>query len=535
MDGMRVVGDLFGSGRMFLPQVVKSARVMKRAVAYLQPYMEDEKDGTHGAQGKVLLATVKGDVHDIGKNIVGVVLGCNDYDVIDLGVMVPPETDPRHRRARAGRHRRPLRADHAVARPDGRRRPRDGPPPARAAADDRRRDDVTPAHGGQDRARVRERDGARARREPRSSTSSRRCSIRSGARRSTSRTASCRSGCAIQHAEKVRKPLLPLDAGAREPRRGCASTSCPAPPFTGARDVEPALAELVAVHRLAVLLPRLGPEGQVPGDPRQPGGAGALRRRAGAAARDPAGTRRCSAAGVYGFWPAHAEGDDVVVGETRFCFLRQQADHGDGRPNRCLADYVAPADDHVGAFAVAIHGADELAARYEAEHDDYSRDHRQGARRPARRGVRRVAAPARAARVVRARRAPLRGGLIKENFRGIRPAFGYPACPDHSEKPKLFDLLGAEQAGLALTESFAMTPAAAVSGIYFPHPQAKYFAVGRIGRDQVEDYAARKGHRRRRGRALALAQPRLRPSGRLGYPCARRRLAGRRIVLCGRH
>ena len=126
MDGMRVVGDLFGSGRMFLPQVVKSARVMKRAVAYLQPYMEDEKDGTHGAQGKVLLATVKGDVHDIGKNIVGVVLGCNDYEVIDLGVMVPPETDPRHRRARARRRRRALRPDHAVARPDGRRRARDG-------------------------------------------------------------------------------------------------------------------------------------------------------------------------------------------------------------------------------------------------------------------------------------------------------------------------------------------------------------------------------------------------------------------------
>ena len=166
MDGMRVVGDLFGSGRMFLPQVVKSARVMKRAVAYLQPYMEDEKDGTHGAQGKMLLATVKGDVHDIGKNIVGVVLGCNDYDVIDLGVMVPPEKILDTAEAEQRRHRRALRPDHPVARPDGRRRARDGSSPPRAAVADRRRDDLAAAHGGEDRARVRERDGARARREP---------------------------------------------------------------------------------------------------------------------------------------------------------------------------------------------------------------------------------------------------------------------------------------------------------------------------------------------------------------------------------
>jgi 5-methyltetrahydrofolate--homocysteine methyltransferase len=200
------------------------------------------------------------------------------------------------------------------------------------------------------------------------------------------------------------------------------------------------------------------------------------------------------ARGVFGFWPAHAEGDDVVVGDTRFCFLRQQSDYGDSRPNRSLADYVAPAEDHLGAFAVTTGlGADELAARFAAEHDDYHA----------------IMAKALADRLAEAfaeylhevaRRAWYEKGpklpteqLIAERFRGIRPAFGYPACPDHSEKPKLFALLGAEEAGLALTETYAMMPAASVSGIYLAHPEARYFSVGRIGRDQVEDYAARKG------------------------------------------
>jgi 5-methyltetrahydrofolate--homocysteine methyltransferase len=198
------------------------------------------------------------------------------------------------------------------------------------------------------------------------------------------------------------------------------------------------------------------------------------------------------ARGVYGFWPARADGDDVVLDGTRFCFLRQQADHGDERPNRCLADYVAPESDAAGAFAVSIHGADELAATYAAEHDDY----------------RAIVVKALADRLaeafaewlhLRARREWYAPGerlanddLIAERFRGIRPAFGYPACPDHSEKGKLFDLLGARELGIDLTETYAMTPAAAVSGVYLAHPDARYFAVGRIGRDQLEDYAARK-------------------------------------------
>jgi 5-methyltetrahydrofolate--homocysteine methyltransferase len=205
-----------------------------------------------------------------------------------------------------------------------------------------------------------------------------------------------------------------------------------------------------------------------------------------------------SARGVYGFWPASSDGDAIVVqgdnNGTRFDFLRQQAAYGDSRPNRSLADYVAPEADHIGAFAVTAGlGAEELASRFEAEHDDY----------------RAIIVKALADRLAEAfaeylhevaRREWYETGpkltneqLLAERFRGIRPAFGYPACPDHTEKRKLFDLLAAEQEGIELTESFAMLPAASVSGIYIHHPEARYFSIGRIGRDQVEDYAARKG------------------------------------------
>jgi 5-methyltetrahydrofolate--homocysteine methyltransferase len=214
--------------------------------------------------------------------------------------------------------------------------------------------------------------------------------------------------------------------------------------------------------------------------------------------------------GVYGFWGARAEGDDVLLGDgTRFCFLRQQSDYGDSRPNRCLADYLAPAGDAIGAFAVGIQGADELAALYEADRDDY----------------RAIMVKALADRLAEAfaewlhaeaRRAWYAPGeqlsneeLIAEGYRGIRPAFGYPACPDHSEKGKLFELLGAAEAGLELTENYATTPAASVSGLYLAHPEARYFSVGRIGRDQVEDYA------RRKGAAVDEAERWLRPN--LGY------------------
>jgi 5-methyltetrahydrofolate--homocysteine methyltransferase len=294
-----------------------------------------------------------------------------------------------------------------------------------------------------------------------------------------------------QHAEKSRKPRLSLDA-ARANRTRVRYDDLPEPPFQGTRDVEPALADLVPYIDWQFFFHAWDLKGKFPAILENPA-ARELYDDAQALLTRILQGASLHPRGIYGYWPAQADGDDVVVEGMRFCFLRQQADHDDGRPNRCLADYVAPEGDHLGAFAVSIHGADELAARYEAANDDYSA----------------IAVKALADRLAEAFAEWLHArvrhewyvpeehlspdDLIRENFRGIRPAFGYPACPDHSEKPKLFGLLGAERSGLSLTESFAMIPAAAVSGVYLHHPQAKYFAVGRIGRDQVEDYAGRKG------------------------------------------
>ena len=490
MDGMRVVGDLFGSGRMFLPQVVKSARVMKRAVAYLQPYMEDEKDGTHGAQGKVLLATVKGDVHDIGKNIVGVVLGCNDYDVIDLGVMVPPE-----------KILDTAEAEHVdIIGLSGLITPSLDQMVDVAREMDRRRLELPLMIGGATTSR--QHTAVKIAPEYENETvhvldASRVVDVVAALIDPKRRTAldtenrELQERLRIQHAEKVRKPLLPLTQ-ARANRVKAAYVDPPVPPFIGTRTVEPPLADLVPFIDWQFFFHAWELKGKFPAILENPA-ARELYDDAQALLREILQGASLRAVGIYGLWPAHAEGDDVVIDGTRFSFLRQQADHGDERPNRCLADYVAPANDFMGAFAVGIHGAGELSARYEAAHDDYSS----------------IAVKALADRLAeafaeflhqRARRewyAPDEHlsdeDLLKENFRGIRPAFGYPACPDHSEKGKLFELLGAEQVGLALTETFAMQPAAAVSGVYFHHPQSRYFAVGRIGLDQVEDYAARRG------------------------------------------
>jgi 5-methyltetrahydrofolate--homocysteine methyltransferase len=490
MDGMRVVGDLFGSGKMFLPQVVKSARVMKRAVAYLQPYMEDEKDGTHGAQGKVLLATVKGDVHDIGKNIVGVVLGCNDYEVIDLGVMVAPETilDTAEREqvdvvGLSGLITPSLDQMVDVAREMKRRRI-ELPLMIGGATTSRQHTAVkiAPEYESEtvhvlDASRVV--DVVSALLDPK-----RRVALDVENRELQERLR-------LQHAEKVRKPLLSLER-ARANRAVLRFDDLPEPPFTGTREVAPTLAELVPFIDWQFFFHAWDLKGKFPAILDSPP-ARELYDDAQETLREIVDGKQLSARGIYGFWPARAGGDDIVAGDTRFNMLRQQADHADERPNRSLADFVAPANDHVGAFAVAIHGADELSARYAAEHDDY----------------RSIIVKALADRLaesfaewlhLQVRRewyAPNEhlppDNLMRETFRGIRPAFGYPACPDHTEKRKLFDLLGAEQVGLGLTESFAMTPAAAVSGMYFAHPQAKYFAVGRIGRDQLAEYAGRKG------------------------------------------
>jgi 5-methyltetrahydrofolate--homocysteine methyltransferase len=491
MDGMRVVGDLFGSGKMFLPQVVKSARVMKRAVAYLQPYMEAEKDGTHGAQGKVLLATVKGDVHDIGKNIVGVVLGCNDYDVIDLGVMVPAETilDTAEREnvdivGLSGLITPSLDQMVDVA-CEMKRRRLELPLLVGGATTSRQHTAVkiAPEYGNEtvhvlDASRVV--DVVSALLDPK-----RRAELDLDNRELQERLR-------VQHAEKVRRPLLSLER-ARANRARVPFDDLPAPPFTEAQEVRPDLAELVPFIDWQFFFHAWDLKGKFPAILEHPA-AQELFDDAQEALAEVVRERQLHAQGVYGYWPAHAEGDDILVADTRFNMLRQQADHADERPNRSLADYVAPAGDHMGAFAVSIHGADELSQGYAAAHDDYTS----------------IVVKALADRLaeafaewlhLRARRewyAPAEqlpaDALIRETFRGIRPAFGYPACPDHTEKQKLFDLLGAERAGMELTESFAMLPAAAVSGLFLAHPQAKYFTVGRIGRDQLDDYAERKGY-----------------------------------------
>jgi len=491
MDGMRVVGDLFGSGRMFLPQVVKSARVMKRAVAYLQPYMESEQNGNgRTGAGKVLLATVKGDVHDIGKNIVGVVLGCNGYEVVDLGVMVPAESilDTAEREQAdvvglSGLITPSLDQMVDVAREMSRRGL--GLPLLIGGATTSRQHTAVRIAPEYENETVHVLDASRVVDVV--------SQLLDPARRAAldAENRELQERLRIQHAEKTKRPLLPLEAArARRPRLDYDER--PDPPFEGTRLVEPELADLVPYVDWQFFFYAWDLRGKFPAILDNPA-ARELYDDAQAVLADLLRDGALTARGVYGFWPAHAEGDDVLVGSTRFCFLRQQADHGDDRPNACLADFVAPEDDAVGAFAVSVHGADEAAARHEAEHDDY----------------RAIIVKALADRFAEAFAEHLhervrrewyaaeerlsQEELRAERFRGIRPAFGYPACPDHSEKPKLFELLDAERAGLALTESFAMTPAAAVSGLYLAHPRSRYFAVGRVGRDQLADYAARKG------------------------------------------
>jgi 5-methyltetrahydrofolate--homocysteine methyltransferase len=492
MAGMQVVGDLFGAGKMFLPQVVKSARAMKRAVAYLEPYMEEEKarSGNGRAQGKVVLATVKGDVHDIGKNIVGVVLGCNNYEVLDLGVMVPA----------AKILDTALEEGCDVVGLSGLITPSLDEMVNVAREMERRGMELPLLIGGATTSK--QHTAVRIAPEYSEPTvhvldASRVVGVMSNLLDPGRKADLDEANRADQdrlrdlHAEKERKPLLPLAEARANPQR-VTSDGIPEPAFTGRRLVEPDLATLREYIDWQFFFHAWELKGKFPKILEQPA-ARELFDDATQLLDRIVGDGSLQARGVYGFWPARPEGDDVVVDGTRFCFLRQQSAYGDSRPNRSLADFVSPGGDYLGAFAVAIHGADELAARYEAQHDDYQA----------------IIVKALADRLAeafaewlheQARRewyapdeALTNDDRIEERYRGIRPAFGYPACPDHSEKGKLFELLGAGEAGLELTETYATLPAASVSGIYFGHPQAKYFAVGRIGRDQVEDYATRKG------------------------------------------
>jgi 5-methyltetrahydrofolate--homocysteine methyltransferase len=462
--------------------------------------MEAEKaaGGVGRARGKVVLATVKGDVHDIGKNIVGVVLGCNDYEVLDLGVMVPAETVLDTARAEgadivglSGLITPSLDQMVDVAR-EMERRGLDLPLLIGGATTSKQHTAVriAPAYSQPvvhvlDASRVvavvsdlldpvrRERRDAENREE--------------------------QERLRELHSERERKPLLSIDRARANPQR-VSFDDLPVPEFTGTRFVEPELETLREYVDWQFFFHAWELKGKYPAILEQPA-ARELYDDAQRLLDRIVDERLLAARGVFGFWPASSDGDDIVVHNdnaagTRFCFLRQQTDYGDSRPNRCLADYVAPAGsgDFLGAFAVTAGiGADELATRFAAEQDDYHA----------------IMVKALADRLAEAfaeylhevaRRAWYETGpklaneqLIAEGYRGIRPAFGYPACPDHSEKPKLFALLGAEQAGLTLTETFAMLPAASVSGIYLASPEARYFSVGRVARDQLEDYAARKG------------------------------------------
>ncbi len=531
MDGMQVVGDLFGAGKMFLPQVVKSARVMKKAVAYLLPFMEEEKQqsaGAPSARGKVLLATVKGDVHDIGKNIVGVVLGCNNYEVLDLGVMVPCEriletaktegvdmiglsglitpsldemvhvaqemdrqgfsvplliggatTSAKHtavKIAPAYRHTtvHVLDASRSVG-----------------VVDRLRSDELRP----QFEAKNREDQQAQV--------------------------------AAYQRRQQVE--LVPYaQARAQRFATDWQSARIDKPSFLGAR--------VLADFPLEKLVPYIdwspffltwelkGKYPRILSDPQVGPEAQRLYDDARKLLEEIVAGKLLQARGVYGFWPAAAVGDDIVLftddtrsGElARFHTLRQQWQRVGQSNFLALADFVAPLDsgrhDYLGAFAVTTGlGADKLVARFERDHDDYNA----------------ILVKALADRLAeafaeylheQARRDWGYGGdehftnddLIAERYRGIRPAPGYPACPDHTEKATIFRVLDAQrQALIELTESFAMSPAASVSGWYFGHPESRYFAVDRLGRDLVEDYA------RRKGQSLAEVERWLSPN--LGY------------------
>ncbi len=517
MAGMSVVGDLFGAGKMFLPQVVKSARVMKKAVAHLTPYMEAEKAALLAsgqevkAQGKIVLATVKGDVHDIGKNIVGVVLACNNYEVIDLGVMVPAEKILE----RAKAEKADLIGLSGLITPSLDEM-------VHVAKEMERQGFTLPLLVG----------GA--------TTSRAHTAVKIAphyshpvvhvldASRAVPVTTSLLSdegkdAFVVQHRadyEALRKAhaapklkLVPLDEARRrrtpiEWRR----EDLPAPEFTGVRVLDEfPLATLrdfidwtpfFHTWGLKGIYPRILDHDQQGSHARQ------LFADGNALLDDMIARKLVTARGVYGLFPANAVGDDVELyrdearGEVRerFHFLRQQAHREGSEPCRSLADFIAPREtglrDHLGAFAVTSGiGLKALCDLFRADHDDYNA----------------IMAEALADRLAEAFAECLHkqvrdewgygraetwspAELIQEKYRGIRPAAGYPACPDHTEKGQLWELLRVEaHTGMKLTESYAMWPGSSVSGLYFAHPQARYFSLGKIGRDQVEDYSRRKG------------------------------------------
>ncbi|MFT7650380.1 MAG: 5-methyltetrahydrofolate--homocysteine methyltransferase [Candidatus Poriferisodalaceae bacterium] len=510
MDGMNVVGDLFGAGKMFLPQVVKSARVMKKAVAHLEPFMEAEGGETRSA-GKVLMATAKGDVHDIGKNIVGVVLGCNNYEIIDLGVMVAPEKILRTA----------IEEQVDIIGVSGLITPSLDEMVRVATNMEAEGFDIPLLIGGATTSEVH----TAVKIEPGYSGStiyvpdaSRAVGVVSEllGERSDSYKAEVRAryeAVRVARAGATKSPTLDIET-ARSNRAPVdwAEFSPVEPTFTGVQTIENISLETLRGYidwtpffrswDLAGAYPRILDDEVI-----------------GAAARELFDDAQrmvdqmiaedwIDAKAVVGFWPANAVGDDITVfaDGTRDApiatlhTLRQQVVHSDNRPNWALADFIAPTDsglkDYIGGFVVTTGTkVEELASAFEADNDDY----------------RAIMVKALADRFAEACaehmhylvRTELWGyseeelsneELIRERYQGIRPAPGYPACPDHTEKATIFELLEAtDRIGVSLTESFAMMPAAAVSGLYFAHPDSRYFGVRRVGQDQLEDYAARKG------------------------------------------
>ena len=513
MDGMNVVGDLFGAGKMFLPQVVKSARVMKKAVAHLLPYIEAEKlrTGDMGKNnGKIVMATVKGDVHDIGKNIVGVVLACNNFEVIDLGVMVPAQTILDRARAEnadiiglSGLITPSLEEMSHVAR-EMQRQGFQVPLMIGGATTSRAHTalKIDPHYKA---PTVWVKDASRAVGVAQS--------LISLELRQPFVAANEADYAEIRERHRNRgdgKRLVPL-AKAREQRfRGdWAQYTPPAPLQPGLHVLDDyPMAELVEyidwtpffnTWELAGKYPAILDDEIVGKQARE------LYRDARAMLKKIVDEKWLTARGVFALWPAQNVGDDVEIqvdGTTETLhFLRQQADKPVERPDFCLADFIAPKEsvrqDWIGGFAVTTGiGIEEHVERFERDHDDYNSIM-----------VKALAdrlAEAFAERLHQRVRREFWGyapdesldndALIGEKYRGIRPAPGYPACPEHSEKATLFRLLDAEnRAGIRLTESFAMYPTAAVSGYYFSHPQSQYFVVGRVSKEQAEDYARRKG------------------------------------------
>ncbi|MGO8837483.1 MAG: methionine synthase [Limisphaerales bacterium] len=536
MAGMNVVGDLFGSGKMFLPQVVKSARVMKKAVAYLLPFMEVEKKaagGVHKNAGKILMATVKGDVHDIGKNIVGVVLGCNNYEVIDLGVMVSCEKILQTARAQnvdiiglSGLITPSLDEMAHVAREmerEGMKLPLliGGATTSKAHTAVK----IAPGYG---QPVVHVLDASRA--VPVVSnliSKEHRPKFAAQVREEYDRVRA-------QHAGQAAKLLTLEQARANAPK--LKYDDLPKPEFTGVRVLssvvaagvnprKPGTNESADSHRwlqidLQDIVPFIdwtpffhtwelrGVYPRILEHEKHGEEARKLFADAQTLLQKMVGEKLIEPRGVYGFFPANRVGDDVELyadesrtrALTQFHFLRQQIAKEDGTPNWCLADFIAQkhrtSNDYIGAFAVTSgHGLKELVEKFKADHDDYNA----------------IMAEALADRLAEAFAEGLHqqvreewgygkaekltaADLIAEKYRGIRPAAGYPACPDHTEKGILWKLLDVEKnTGIKLTESFAMWPGSSVSGLYFAHPESKYFAVGKLGRNQVLDYHVRKG------------------------------------------